>query len=537
MTAGLAGTATGRFAVQEIRRARRRRRLAKVDFFEALYRAYIAAIIAVIAVIALSGLTGDAAVAHGALGEVRAHGAAVVGAAAALGVAIALRSAGRGGPLALEAADVRHLLTAPVERRYVLRGPALQQLRFGAFAAGALGGVVGIVAYRRLPGTPVAWVAALAATGAVAALGALGAGQAASGRRLGRSWRLLATLAVLGWSAADLVLGTRTSPFTLLGELALWPLHVDPMALVGVALSLGLAGAGLVSVGGVSIEAAERRSELVGTLRFAATARDLRTVMVLRRQLAQERPRRRPWLPIARRPGRGAPALAVWKRGWQGVLRWPARRLARLLVLGGIAGLAMRAMWAGTTPLLALGATAMWAAALDAVEPLSQELDHLDRLGSYPHAEGWVQVRHLLVPTVLMLGVAACGGAVASALGGGRLAWQLTGMTALPAAASAVAGAAVSVARGFADPSMEMMAPDLTGVRIVVRELIPPVIAGIGLLPVLAARSAARHHQLVLDAAVNPAVFCLAAPLAVAGWLSRRPQRLAGPAPERVGQR
>lgn len=536
MTEAVAATAAGRDAIRAIRRARRRRRLAKVDFFEALYRAYIAAIIAVIAVVALSGLTRDAAVAHSALGDVRAHGAAVVGAAIALGVALALRSAGRGGPLALEAADVRHLLMAPVERRYVLRGPAVQQLRFGAFAAGAVGGVVGIVAYRRLPGAPAAWVVALAATGAVAAVGVLGAGQAASGGRLKRWWSLLAGLAVLGWSAADILFGTRTSPFTLLGELALWPLHLDPMALVGVAVSLGLACAGLASVGGLSIEAAERRSELVGALRFAATARDLRTVMVLRRQLAQERPRRRPWLPVARRPGRAAPGLAVWKRGWQGVLRWPARRLARLLVLGGIAGLAMRGMWAGTTPLLAVAAVAMWAGALDAVEPLSQELDHLDRLASYPHAEGWVQVRHLLVPTVLMLVVAACGGAVASALGGGRLAWQLTAATALPAAAAAVAGAAVSVARGFADPGIDMMAPDLTGVRIVVRELIPPVIAGIGLLPVVAARSAAEHHQLVVDAAVNPAVFCLAAPLAVAGWLSRRPQRLAGPAPERVGQ-
>src|SRR4051794_41361499 len=36
------------------------------------------------------------------------------------------------------------------------------------------------------------------------------------------------------------------------------------------------------------------RTELVGQLRFAVTLQDLRTVLVLRRQLAQERPRARP---------------------------------------------------------------------------------------------------------------------------------------------------------------------------------------------------------------------------------------------------
>src|SRR5258708_21695770 len=93
--------------------------------------------------------------------------------------------------------------------------------------------------------------------------------------------------------------------------------------------------------------------------------------MVLRRQLAQEAPRGRPWIRLPRaipwawlrpegsRPAATGPAapgrapvrhLPVWRRGWHGVLRWPALRWARLVVLGALAGAALAGVWRGAPP-------------------------------------------------------------------------------------------------------------------------------------------------------------------------------------------
>jgi hypothetical protein len=522
-------------AITALRRARLKHRIANLDFFDTLYKAYLTAIGAGIAIVLLSGVTGDKAVTKAQLGLVSAHGSAVVGLVIALGVGIALRSSGRGGPLALEAADVRHLLLAPIDRRLALRGPALQQLRTGLSAGAGLGAVVGVVAWRALPGPALGWVLACAATGALAGLAALGAGLIGSGRRTHRHLANALAVVVIGWSVADLLEGLRSSPFTLLGELALWPLHVDIAALIGVAVCLTLAVLGITLLGGLSIEAAERRATLVGQLRFAATTRDMRAVMVLHRQLSQERPRTRPWLPLARRPGQSL-GLAIWKRDWQGILRWPGRRIIRLLILGGIAGACMRVAWGGLTPLSVVAAVVMWVAALDAVEPLAQEVDRTDRISSFPHAEGWVQVRHLVVPSLLMIVVALVAVGAALAFGGQLdLTAAIGGWTVLPAALCAVAGAAVSVVRetNFA---ADLMTPELAGLKTLLRELIPPGIAFIGLIPVLVARNAVVHHGLPLEGVINAAVICLIAPVAAFAWISRRPSRAAGPAPDRLGQ-
>ena len=56
-----------------------------------------------------------------------------------------LRLAGRGGPLALERPDVRHVLLSPVDRGVALRGPAWRQLRFLVGVGAAVGAVTGTV--------------------------------------------------------------------------------------------------------------------------------------------------------------------------------------------------------------------------------------------------------------------------------------------------------------------------------------------------------------------------------------------------------
>src|SRR4051812_33300017 len=100
-------------ALADLRKARRRHRAADVDVFEALYRAYLTAIVVALGVLVLSGITGDTRVDQATVERIRDDGAAVVGLVGAVVVAIGLRSGGRGGPLVIEAADVRLVLLAP----------------------------------------------------------------------------------------------------------------------------------------------------------------------------------------------------------------------------------------------------------------------------------------------------------------------------------------------------------------------------------------------------------------------------------------
>src|SRR4051812_12920264 len=251
-------------ALADLRRARRRHRTADIDMFDALYRSYLTAILAGVAILLLSGVTGDERLDAAAVDSVRTHGPAVIGVVAALAVAIGVRSGGRGGPLVIEAADVRHVLLSPIDRSLALRGPAVRQVRFSAFAGVVAGAVAGLLAQRRLPGTPAYWVLCGALTGGLTAAMAIGVATVASGLRLGRALANLASVVILGWAVADLVAGTTTSPFALLGRMAIWPLHFDPLALVAVAVAAAVPLIGLSVVGGTSLEAAERRASLAG---------------------------------------------------------------------------------------------------------------------------------------------------------------------------------------------------------------------------------------------------------------------------------
>ena len=405
--------------------------------------------------------------------------------------AVGLRSGGRGGPLVIEAADVRHVLLAPLDRALVLRPLAWRQLRFGAFAGGALGAVAGLLAFRRLPGPAAGWIGYGALTGMLAVIGALGLALAVSGPGLGRLGGGVLGLAVAGWSAADAATGSNTSPATWLGRLALSPLGWDTGALVGAVTAVAAVGAGLVWIGGCSIEAAERRATLVGQIRFAATLRDIRTVVVLRRQLSQELPRQR-----RSRPGEPCPARAwvrwpVWRRGWRGIVRFPPLRVVRLAVLGAAAGAAAVGAWRGTTPLIAAAGLALYVAALDAVEPLAQELDHPDRRDGYPLAAGALYTRLMGPSLVVMVGVAAVGAGVAVGLSGLRAAWPVAPILVLPAAGCALAGAVTSVVQGpppLASATDTLLPPEAAGARAMVRTLWPPALSTLGVAPLLAGR-------------------------------------------------
>ena len=507
-------------ALHELRRTRKHRRLGDWNVIDALYRAYASAVVGALAVTLLSGVVGDRPVVGQQLEDLRAIGPAGVGLAVALAVAVGLRSGARGGPLALEAAEVRYVLLAPVDRDVALRAPARRQLRFTAFVGMVTGATVGVLAYRRLPGDPLSWIASGAAVGTATAVAMSGAAMLASGRRLGRKVAGAIGFALLGWSLIDVVLATMTSPASLLGALALWPLEVDVRALAGLVPVLALAVLGLRSVGGLSLESAERRGRLVSHLRFAATFQDLRTVMLLRRQLAAEVPRARPLVRL--RPATKARRV-TWRRDWRGILRWPASRMLRLGLLGVVASASTAAAWAGTTPMVLVAGGALYIAALDAIEGLAQEVDHPDRRDSFPHADGAINLRHLAAPSVVLAIAGVLGLAVVAAATGevslvGRVGLPLVAPTAVMAAGAA----AVSTLRQPPDPGRLMM--DSTGTMLLFHHALPPAIAMVGPAATLLVQYNLERQAgaSALGASVSAALNVVMVAFLVLGWVRHR---------------
>ncbi len=423
----------------------------------------------------LSGVVGDDRITGSVLRDVRQFGPASVGLVVAFAIALGLRSGARGGPLALEAAEVRYVLLAPVDRDVALQEPARRQVRFTAFVGSVAGGAVGLLAYRRFPGNPAEWIASGAVVGLAAAVAMTGAAMMACGRRIGRTVASLIGAAVLGWSIADIVAGSATSPASFVGEVALWPLKAHPLAPLALVPVVVIAVLGLRMVGGMSLEAAERRGRLVSHLRFAATLQDLRTVMLLRRQLSAEVPRSTPWIRL-RPAGRGPLA---WRRDWRGILRWPGSRVLRLAGLGVIAGLATAGAWAGTSPLVLIAGGALFIAGLDAIEGLAQEVDHPDRRDSFPTHDGSLHLRHLAAPTVVLAVVGLIGVLAAAAATRDPSRVLSVGLPLLlPAAAAATGAAAVSTLRKPPDPTKLMM--DSTGMGLLLHHALPPLIATLG---------------------------------------------------------
>ncbi|MBI2708190.1 MAG: hypothetical protein HYX34_00600 [Actinobacteria bacterium] len=510
-------------AVVELRRARRQQRVATIDWVDALYKAYLAALIGGFAVLGLSSAVGDGQVGATTLATVRADGPAWIGVAAAVVVAVGLRSGSRGGPLAVEGPDVRHVLMAPVDRGAALRGPALRQLRFAVFGGAVTGAVAGQFAQRRLPGATLAWLGTGALTGVVIATLGLGAALVASGFRLPRPVASLIGILLVGWAVGDGASDRLpASPSSALGHLALWPLRFSAVGLAAVAAAVVLVAAGLWWIAGLRLEDAERRTGLIGQIRFAATLQDLRTVLVLRRQLAADLPRPRPWV----RGRRGPARVPSWRRGWRGVMRWPAGRLVRLVLLGAVAGAALRGAWTGTTPLVAAAGVAMWIAALDAVEPLGQEVDHPGRLETYPRDVGEILSRLLGPAVVVMLAVGAVAAGTAIALAPDRTWAVVAAITGLGLALAAAAGAAVSVVSGAPDPTgtgqVAVLTPEIAGTATVLRTAGPPMLAVLGTVPLLVARALDRNGDPALRGALIGLVIAGLTAATGFGWVRVR---------------
>lgn len=514
-------------ALHAMRRERRRHRVADMEWFEALYRVYLAALIGGGAILYLSDLVTDSPLNAEQIRNLQAHTPHAVGLVVAVAVFMGLRSGANGGPLAVEDAEVRHVLMSPIDHGSALRHPAIQRLRTFMFSGAIAGGVANQLLGRRVPDAK-AGLVAFALWGAVAG--------AIAGALFVISALLAHGLAVSRWlvtSCASALVAWQTAvtfgdsdiagPFDFVGSMSMWWLRWSPIDLVGVATVCALAFVGLRVTGRFSMEALARRSALVSQLKFAVTLQDIRTVILLRRQLSQEYMRVKPWAKLPRVLKKDV----VVARGLRSIMHFPARRLFRMAVFSIGSALALVTVWHGTTPMVVAAGLLLFVMGLDAVEPLSQEVDQPDRTDALPWERALLMTKHLVVPALVVVPFVVVGVAAAfvrepsiSTIGYGFL-------IGFPAAWGGVAGAAINAVKGAPDPvggATEGLAlpPEVSGMGTVLRAVWPPVISIVSCLPVIAVRETMSNGTQPVGAAVRSAGAVMIVLALVAGWVRQR---------------
>ncbi len=514
-------------ALRDLRRRRQLHRLGNLDWFEAAYRVYLFGIFGGGAVLWISNSIKDEPVSEAVAADVLSHGPAVLGLLVAFAFMAGVRGGAQGGPVALEAADVVYVMLAPIDRRRALWKPAVQRLRSAVFTGAMAGGVIGQLAGRRLPGSTIAWFGSGALYGANLAAVWVGAALLAHTLRVPR-W-LATSLGLVGvaWQAAAVTWGV-VGPFDLDGSLALWGWRVRGIDVLALAGALAMVVVGMALLRRLSLDALARRSALVAQLRFAVTMQDLRTVILLRRQLNQEHARRRPYVRLGVAGASKGFTGTVWRRGWHGLLRFPVPRLIRMTAIAAGMGVLQAMVVRGTTPAFLGTAVLGFVLGLEIMEPLSQEVDQADRADALPVERGELMSRHLFAPAVALLPfalVAAVAAWLALGAHGDAVAPAL--VLAFPTLLGGATGGVVSIIKDMPDPAsaptqQNFMPPEMVGFTTAIRIVWPIVVSTLTTCTVLLPRAAFERGDSVVAAAVRGALGSLLVVLLVFQWVRLR---------------
>jgi hypothetical protein len=506
----------------DLRRRRKRHRLGDIEWFDAAYRVYLVALFGGGTVLWISSSISDADPSSQSIADIARDGPALIGMITALAFLAALRSGAQGGPLALEAPDVAYVMLSPVDRMRALLRPVTQRTRSAASLAAALGAIAGQLAGRRLPGTPVAWAASGALFGITTALLWAGTALVAHAVRLPLWIATSVGLAGVAWQCAALAWHVP-GPANAAGSLAMWGWRQHPidLAVLLVALVVIFVGVGMLQQ--TSLDALARRSSLVAQLRFAVTMQDLRTVILLRRQLNQEQTRGSPWIKVP-----GWITHPIPRRGIASVARFPLTRLVRMTAVAAMAGVFQAMVIRGTTPALVGTALMLFVLGLEVMEPLSQEVDQPDRTDSLPIERGELLARHLLAPAIALAPFAAVAAASAVAVLGTSRAIAPAAILALPTVLAGAAGGVVSIVRDASDPgsttTQAFVPPEMAGMSSAIRLGLPILVSGLAAATVLLVRRAEQLGTSATGAALRGAIGALLLAFLIAYWVRRRDQ-------------
>jgi hypothetical protein len=518
---------TGLAALRDLRRTRQLHRLGNLDWFDAAYRVYLFGGFGGVGVLWISASIKDEPVAASVAADVLQHGPTVLGLFVAIAFMAGIRGGAQGGPIALEAADVTYIMLAPVDRRRALLKPALQRLRSAAFSGALAGGIVGQLAGRRLPGDLPPWFAAGALYGATLAAVWVGAALLAHVLRVPRWVATLVGLAAVGAQSAAVAYDIP-GPFDLHGSIAMWGWRFHPVDLVAIGVTLVMVVVGFAMLRRISLDALARRSALVAQLRFAVTMQDLRTVILLRRQLNQEHARRRPYVKVPM-GGKGLGLTAtLWRRGWHGLLRFPVPRLVRMAAIAAGMGVLQAMVVRGTTPAFLGTAILGFVLGLEIMEPLSQEVDQADRADALPVERGELMARHLLAPATALIpfGIIAALAAWLT-LGANSDALVPALILGVPTLLGAACGGVVSIVRDMPDPTsaptqQAFMPPEMVGFTTFLRLAWPIIVSLLSTVTVLLPRAAFNVGESATGAALRASIGALVVVVLVYQWVRLR---------------
>ena len=470
---------TDRAVLRDLRRVRRERRLGDTEWFDVLYRVYLFALVGTIAVVFASDSIDGLIEEPIASDLILERGPAIAGIVVALAFGIGLRNGAEGGPISVESADVRHLLLAPISRTQVLLRPITQRLRAVAFGLGLGLAVLGQLVAREIDGSRAAWAASGALFGALIAAFYVGDAVVAHALRLPRSAAtVVATVAVawqslVAWRIWDGAAAgwERIGPGNLAGSVLFWGIRQRGIDLIAIGAAVLLVACALALGGRLRLQPLERRGQLVSQLRFAATVQDIRTVVLLRRQLSAEAIRSTPWFgrrssgratdegatsrPSARPRRAPGPTTDrfpayVWRRGLASIGRLPLSRLVRMAGLAAIAGIAasltVTSSWLFLIPFVG----SAFLLGLEALEPLAQEVDRPDLTDGFPEPRGWLFAHHLVAPALLLVVTAMIGATAATMVNTDQAVGAF--VLAVPVAWAGAIGGVVTTVRDSPDP-------------------------------------------------------------------------------------
>jgi hypothetical protein len=515
-------------ALHAMRTERRRHRVADMDWFEALYRVYISAFLGGGAILFLSGLSGDKPLLGSDLQNVIANTPHAVGLVASIIVFLGLRSGANGGPIAVEEPEVRHVLLAPIPHSAVLRHPAIQRLRTFAFMGAIAGATANQLLSRRVEasGTSlVVWAMWGAIAGALMAMLFVIAALLIHGLGISRWLTTAIGTTLVGWQVAVTFGDTNTAgPFDFIGSISRWWLDgVQPQDVIGIVVVLAFAALAVYLAGNLSLEALSRRSALVSQMKFAVTLQDIRTVVLLRRQLSQEHMRVKPWVKVPRAFRRDI----IVGRGLRSLMHFPLRRIVRMTLLTITAAAALVMVFRGTSPAIVVAGLLLFIVGLDAVEPLSQEVDQPDRTDSLPIERGLLMTKHLIVPAIAMTPFLLAGVLTAFILEPQVSTIAYGFLIGIPAVLAGVAGASINAVKGAPDPvggANEGLAlpPEMSGMGNVIRSTFPPAISIAGCLPVIALQRGVENGNFIFANTLRASLAVLLVLGLVAGWVRQR---------------